>query len=114
MTEEIDIDNVEGEMPVSDDDKLWALLAWVFTPLVPIIILLLEEKKDRPFIKEHNMQALVWGVLAILVTALTSFLCGIPGLAMWLLGVYWGWQAYQGKSVEIPVLTDFVRQQGWA
>lgn len=114
MTEEIDINNVEGEMPVTEDDKLWALLAWVFTPLVPIIIMLLEEKKDRPFIKKHNMQALVWGVLAILVTALTSFLCGLPGLAMWLLGVYWGWQAYQGKSVEIPVITDFVRQQGWA
>lgn len=114
MADEINVENVEGEMPVTDDDKLWALLTWVFTPLVPIIILLLEEKKDRPFIKAHNMQALVWGVLTVLVTALTSFLCGIPGLAMWLVGVYWGWQAYQGNKVEIPVLTDFVRQQGWA
>ena len=114
MAEDINIENVEGETPVTEDDKLWALLAWVFTPLVPIVILLLEDKKDRPFIKEHNMQALVWGVAMVLVTALTSFLCGLPGLAMWLAAVYWGWQAYQGKSVQVPVLTDFVREQGWA
>lgn len=114
MAEDINIENVEKEMPVTDDDKLWALLAYALTPLVPIIILLLEDKKDRPFIKEHNIQALVWGVLTWVVAAVTSFLCGIPAIAMWLLGVYWGWQAYQGNSVEIPVLTDFVRQQGWA
>jgi uncharacterized membrane protein len=114
MAEDINVENVEDEMPITDDDKLWVLLAWVFTPLVPIIILLLEEKKDRPFIKEHNMQALVWGVLMILVTALSSFLCGLPGLAMWFLGIYWGWQGYQGNMVEIPFITDFVRQQGWA
>jgi uncharacterized membrane protein len=47
---------------VTSDDKLWAALAYVFSPLVPIIIMLLEDKKNRPFIKAHNMQALVWGV----------------------------------------------------
>lgn len=99
----------------SDDDKLWVLLAYIFTPLIPIVILLMEDKKERPFIKSHNMQALVWGLAntAISVT-ISPFLCGLPSLAMWLVGIYWGWQAYQGQEVTIPVVTDFVKNQGWA
>jgi hypothetical protein len=28
--------------------------------------------------------------------------------------IYWGIQAYQGNYVTIPVITDFVKKQGWA
>lgn len=131
MTEDMDANNdmeFEEEVPITeepmesmdmgainDDDKLWALLAYVFTPLVPIIILLMEDKKERPFIKAHNAQALAWGVLNVIVgTVLSVFLCGIPSLLMWLVAIYWGWQAYQGQEVTIPIITDFVKQQGWA
>ena len=48
---------------VTSDDKLWVLLAYVLTPLVPIIIFLMEDKKTRPFIRAHNAQALVVGVV---------------------------------------------------
>lgn len=100
---------------VTEDDKLWALLAYVFSPLVPIIVLLMEDKKTRPFIKAHNGQALAWGVLNVIVgTVLSVFLCGLPSLLMWLVAIYWGWQAYQGQEVTIPFITDFVKQQGWA
>ncbi len=100
---------------VTQDDKLWAALAWVFTPLVPIIILLMQDKKDRPFIKAHNMQALVWGVVFYVLVAITSMF--LIGLCLWPIGfilqLYWAYQAYQGKLVVIPVLTDFVKNQGW-
>ena len=36
-----------GGMEITSDDKLWALLAYIFSPLVPIIILLMEDKKSR-------------------------------------------------------------------
>ena len=99
----------------SSDDKLWALLAYVLTPIVPIIILLIEEKKQRPFLRAHNGQALAWGLVNMVAgTLLSTFLCGIPSLLIWLIGVYWGWQAYQGQYVTIPVITDFVKNQGWA
>ncbi len=127
MTEDMNNDEMEFEEKVpiteepmdmgnvTDDDKLWALLAYVFTPLIPIILMLMEDKKDRAFIKAHNGQALVWGVLNVIVgTVLSVFLCGIPSLLMWLVAIYWGWQAYQGQEVTIPVITDFVKQQGWA
>lgn len=101
---------------VTSDDRLWAALAYVFTPLVPIVLLLVEGKKDRPFIRAHNMQALAWGVVFyILVSILSVF---VIGLCLWPLGfllqLYWAYKAYQGEYVQIPVITDFVKNQGWA
>jgi uncharacterized membrane protein len=103
-------------MEMTSDDKLWAALAYVFTPLVPIIILLMEDKKNRPFIKAHNAQALAWGVVFYIVVTITSFF--LIGLCVWPLGVlleiYWAYKAYQGQFINIPVVTDFVKGQGWA
>jgi uncharacterized protein len=117
VTDEFNVEDMEPakDLGVSDDDRLWALLAYVFTPLIPIVILLLEDKKNRPFLRAHNAQALAWGLINTAVSVVfSSWLCGIPSLAVWLIGAYWGWQAYQGKMVEIPVVSDFVRNQGWA
>lgn len=101
---------------VTSDDKLWTLLAYVLTPLVPIIILLMEDKKNRPFIRAHNAQALVVGIInAILGITLswTLVLSCVP-LIVWFVCIYWGIQAYGGKMVEIPVISNLVRNQGWA
>lgn len=101
---------------VTSDDKLWVLLAYVLSPIVPIIILLMEDKKNRPYIKAHNAQALVGGIIIALLSFLigwTIFLGCIPFL-LWLVMVYWGIQGYQGKYVTIPVITDWCQKQGWA
>lgn len=107
-----------GGTEVTSDDRLWALLTYVFTPLVPIIILLMEDKKNRPFIRAHNAQALAWGVINLVVGTTLSvvlFVClGAPSFLIWLVGAYWGYKAYQGQYVTIPVITDFVKNQGWA
>lgn len=104
------------EPQVTSDDKIWAAAAYVFTPIAPIIILFIEDKKNRPFIRAHNMQALVWGVVFYVVVAITSAF--LIGLCLWPLGVllqiYWAYKAYQGEYVNIPVLTDFAKNQGWA
>ena len=103
-------------METTSDDKLWAALAYVFTPLVPIIVLLMEDKKNRPFIRAHNAQALAWGVVFYIIVTVTSFF--LIGLCIWPIGVllqlYWAYQAYQGNMVNIPLLSDFVKNQGWA
>lgn len=103
-------------MDITNDDKLWSLLAYIFTPLVPIIIMLMEDKKNRPFIRAHNAQALVVGVINVILGVTlgwTLILSCIPVL-VWFACVYWGIQAYGGKTVEIPVVSNFVRNQGWA
>lgn len=98
----------QPNLEVTSDDKLWALLAYVLSPIVPIIILLMEDKKNRPYLKMHNIQALILGILVVL----TAGFC--VGFIVWLYAVYCGVQAYNGKPVVIPVLTDFVKNQGWA
>ena len=93
---------------ITSDDKLWALLAYVLSPLVPIIILLMADKKDRPFLKAHNAQALILGIIMVI----TSAFC--VGILVWFYQIYLGIQAYNGKTVEVPVITNFCKSQGWA
>ncbi len=99
----------------TSDDRLWALLAYIFTPIVPIILMVLEDKKGRAFIRAHNAQALALGVIQV-VLWVTFFTCVslILALALFIAQVYWGFQAYNGKYVTIPVITDLVKKQGWA
>ena len=102
---------------VTSDDKLWAALAYVFSPIVPIILMLMEDKKNRPFIKAHNMQALVTGVaLDVILMIVSAITCGIGAILfiVWAIMLYWAYQAYQGKYITIPVVTDFCKKQGWA
>jgi len=108
----------EQNIPVEEitsDDKLWAALAYIFSPIIPIIILLIEDKKNRPFIKAHNMQALVLGVVLWVVNVALSFvIVGIcTGLLTLVLMIYYGVKAYQGEMIKIPVVSDFVKNQGW-
>jgi uncharacterized membrane protein len=101
---------------VTSDDKLWSLLAYIFSPLIPIIILFMEDKKNRPYIRAHNAQALVMGVVEIALSILIGWTIvgGCLPAIIWIIMVVWGIQAYQGKYVTIPVVTNFVRNQGWA
>jgi uncharacterized membrane protein len=101
---------------VTSDDKLWAFLAYVFSPIVPIILLLMEDKKNRPFIRAHNVQALIVGAINALIAIFIGWMC-VPvvlNLIIVIALIYWGIKAYQGELVNIPVITDFVHKQGWA
>src|SRR3954462_2953743 len=93
---------------VTSDDKLWAMLAYILSPIVPIIILLMPDKRDRPFLKAANVQALILGI----ITVITSSFC--ISILVWIYAIYCGIQAYQGKMVEIPGITGLVKGQGWA
>lgn len=100
---------------ITSDDKLWAALSY---PLwfIPIILMLMDDKKDRPFIKAHGMQALIFGLLLSVVSGVLSAI--LIGCAIWVLGIgvqlFWAFKAYNGEYVTIPVLTDFIQKQGWA
>ena len=107
-------EEAKNDTGITSDDKLVALLAYVLTPLAPIVILLMNDKKSRPFIRAHNAQALVWGILIVLVSVVGVVCLFAPSFIMWLIGVYWDIKAYQGEHVNIPVITDLVKNQGWA
>ena len=106
---------VAPQMDITDDDKLWALLSWIFAPLVPIIVLLLEDKKNRPFIKYHAIQALVLSAVGYVISSVLAPV-GVgcftgPVVLVYL--IYLAIQSYKGEWVTVPGLTDFCKKQGW-
>jgi uncharacterized membrane protein len=130
MSEEMDtFEPSEQSMPsmdvgINEDDKLCALLSYLLWPLGSILVAVMEDKKARPFIKYHAIQATGLGVavwvliviLACVLGAITFFIgglgacCGIvPVLSMF----YYAYLAYQGDYFEIPYLTDLMAKQGW-
>ena len=101
---------------ISSDDKLWAALGYPI-PLVPIIALLMEEKKGRHFIKYHAVQSLVFNiVLWVIIFILSAITLGIGAICapvIWLVTLWPAYESYQGKYLELPVITNFIKNQGW-
>jgi len=102
---------------ITSDDKLWALLAYLLSPIVPVIILLMEDKKNRPFIRAHNAQALALGLVLWIINGVLTPVFGlgcITSIATLVIVIYYGVKANKGEYITIPVITDFVKKQGWA
>jgi uncharacterized protein len=101
---------------VTSDDKLWAALGYPI-PIVAIIVLLMQDKRARPFIKYHAVQALaLWVVYAVLGIVLSVITFGIGSICfgvIWLAFFYAAYLAYQGQRFEVPVVTNFIKNQGW-
>jgi uncharacterized membrane protein len=98
---------------ITDNDKLMAAICYPISFIVSIVILLSESMKVRPFQKFHAVQALVFDVvLWVIVFILAPFTCGLSFL-LWLVSLWPAYKAYQGEYVQLPVITDFIRKQGW-
>jgi uncharacterized membrane protein len=101
---------------ITSDDKLWAALGYPIG-LIALIMLFVEGKKNRPFIKFHAVQSLALNVVAwVLATILSIVTFGIGALCFPVLVLLLIWPAvlaYQGKYFEIPVVTKFIRDQHW-
>ncbi len=116
---------------IDENDRTWAMLAYIgqiILPLIPpIIILMVEPNRQRPFQRYHALHALALGIAAaiyevFLVALIVFFLSSgilfclglllIPTLFLpFILAIWYGIQAYQGRYFEIPGITPFLRQQ---
>jgi uncharacterized membrane protein len=94
---------------ITSDDKLWAMLGYII-PIIAIVVLFMEDKKNRPYIKFNAVQSIV---AVVILTVISTVTCGF-GAVIFLIMLYWAYQAYQGQDVRIPVISDFIRNQGWA
>ena len=94
---------------VTSDDKLWAMLGYVF-PIIAIVVLFMEDKKNRPYVKFNAVQSIVATVVLTIISTVTLGCGGILFLVMF----WWAYQAYQGQDVKVPMISDFIRNQGWA
>jgi hypothetical protein len=101
-----------------DQRHLVAAIGYVFTPVVPLVVLTSTMKTD-PLLRRHSIQALLWSVffLALLVVfclvaiaMLRSTLlavCLLPFLFLvpFAPGAYWGRKVYLTGDVTVPGLT---------
>ncbi|NLG48975.1 MAG: DUF4870 domain-containing protein [Chloroflexi bacterium] len=118
--------------PLTENEKLLSGLSWVSQLLIPavlpIILLLTDESKRSAFVKHHAVQSLgmagaavIYEIAAAIVFAiLTAITGGLLGCILWIIFlapilplVYYGIQAFQGKYVTIPYLTEFLQRNNW-
>ncbi len=108
--------NQTTDTSITSDDKLWAALGYPIWPIA-VIVLLMQDKKNRPFIKFHAVQSIalniVLTVLGAIITAITIGFGGICWGVAWLVLIWPAVLAYQGKYFEVPVVTKFLRDQHW-
>lgn len=108
---------------ITENDKIMAAISYPI-PIVAIIILLVEDLKARPFQKYHAVQALVanivlWIAIVVLgcvlgaLSAIIGGICGTAVILLWFITLYWAYEAFQGKYFEIPVITQFLKDQNW-
>ncbi len=102
------------ENDINENDKLMAALSYPIPIIISIVILLSETSKVRPFQKFHAVQSLAyWVPLGIIGIVLSAVTCGLSFIIVWLVSFWPAYRAYQGEYVELPVITDFIRNQGW-
>ena len=104
------------QTPSSDSNaKLMALLAYIIAPIGGIIILLSDNMKNDPVLKKHAVQSIAYAVVEIVLAIILTFTVVLACLAWvpYIPLLIWGIQAYQGKDINIPVITDFCKKQNW-
>ncbi len=103
------------ETDLTNDDKLWAALGYPIG-IIAIIALLMEAKRARPFIKYHAVQSLVlnivlWVIMIILSVTVVGAICA-P--LVWLVTLWPAIDSYRGNYTQLPVISNFIKNQGWA
>lgn len=98
---------------VTSDDKLWSALSYIITPLLGIIVLLMEDKKSRPFIRFHAVQSIVLGIAAFIIIPIIGTVTLGCGFILYFVFFWWAYKAYQGEMFEVPVVTNLIKSQGW-
>ncbi len=98
---------------VSQDDKLWGMLSYapVIGFVVALVALLMEDKRSRPFIKYHAVQAMAIYVAVAILSIVAVGVC--VASVLWIYQIYLMIQVNKGEMVVIPFITDFCKKQGW-
>lgn len=102
-------------MTDTSNDKLLAALTYP-VPIVGIIILVSDSMKNNPFLRFHAIQSIALGVVLFVLSFIIGLIPVVGCLTplIWLgITIYFAYQAYQGKTFDIPVITDFCRNQKW-
>ncbi len=105
-------------------ERLAAALGYVFTPLVPLIVLI-GSAKGKPFLHRHALQAILFAPVLLLLLVVTvvvaiwllrqslALFCVLPLLllAPFLPGALIGWAVYAGRDPSLPIIGGLANRQ---
>ncbi len=99
---------------ITSDDKLWAALGYPIA-LIAIIVLFMEDKKNRPFIRYHAIQSIALNVILFILMILlgVTVVLAICTPLLWFVTFWPAYDSYKGNYTELPVITNFLKNQGW-
>jgi uncharacterized membrane protein len=104
------------EQTGTDNDRLLAAAGYPI-PLIALIVLLMEDKRNIPFLRFHAVQSLAISVVifvaGIVLTAVTLGFGAICTPVLWLFTFWPAYDSYSGNYTEIPIVTNFLKKQGW-
>ena len=106
----------------ADSNRLLAALGYPIW-IIALVIILTDMKKDS-FMRHHGWTALFWGIAWVILYVVLTILANIPffgwllvivaGPILWLvwviLSIYYAVQAYNGKTVSIPLVSDWAKK----
>lgn len=102
---------------ITENDKLMAALCYPIAVIMSIIILVTESMRSRPFQKYHAVQALVlWIVVFVVLLVISCLTLGLGSFLYfiaWLVMFWPAYKAYKGEYFQVPVITEFIKKQGW-
>lgn len=98
------VENV-NKSDINSDDKLWALLSWLFWPIALIVFFI----NDRPYARYHAVTSLAVGLVFSAISALT----GGFGCLLFFISLYYAFKAFGGNWIEVPLVSGFLKGQGW-
>lgn len=93
--------------PQEDNDKIMAALSYILIVIMSVVILA-TDMKNKPFLKYHAYQSLTLGIALFVLYVILSItvvgLCVAP--LLFLVQLWYGYQAYTKGVFTIPVVTD--------
>lgn len=118
----------QQQFTLNSNDRLLAALGYIFF-IVAVVVAVLDETKRKPLLKDHAVQGIGFAVASFIyqfVAGIVYFCAviitfGILAFVLWVIffvplvvGLYIAYVAYtQDGLVEIPLLTQFMAEQGW-
>ncbi len=102
-------------------DKAWLIAAYIVPYMISGIVALFLKGESDAKVKLHSLQSIFLGIAMIIIAVVfdvLSFtgvsLMGVIGallvVFLWLYGIYAGLEAYSGRDIVIPVVTDYAKR----
>jgi len=91
-------------------NNAYFILTYLLSFLSGIAVLVLYGDTNSR-LKLHALQAILLGIISVVVAAIFNLLLpplgSISGLLIWVYGMYIGLEAYSGNDIDIPIVSEF-------